>query len=571
MMPIRKTGNKYYWGSKGPFDSRKKAEEVAQAAHASGYEGSLDKAHEVHEEPNAPVAGGLPASEHHLYGGSTGPLSTHWAVEDDVNVEKIIPVVGAALGAVGRLAAGAVRGAGGAGKGKGGMPGMGGMPGISDIIPDEVSDPSAQTPHQEEEWNQALHRQEMQNALLKEGDSGGAFNGLSGTVFTSSHAGIFTPNFGERGTRRRHRKNKRNQDAQRKKLMGEDKKNGLDRLVQFLQEGSPRLHKRQPDKMMTGQFQSIHADKQTPLKQIDWRKRQKGVSKVEDHPSRAGDTSSLAQSATYPGENSSVNTGTKPIPAKTDWGMRRTTVQKAEIPKVFAETIPYNYEPGRYEEHPGQDPRHVPPATTQEGGINVPKESHETFPGPKETHQLEQEPNLQNDIEKAGTGGLHGIGPLTNQNTRNANGIHPQDTFLMVDSDDDKKQQVVDQNDFENRVKEYDNKEDEKGNIDQPRAAGATKGMMDYPNSNMQMMEKSGGGSGIDIHQDDLHRGGELDEEDVEIDDEKDDAKDWIPEDETKVKAEKEWLDKFQLLHKTLAKGGNATPVLSALLALDNE
>ena len=41
-MPITKRNGKYYWGSKGPFDSRKKAEEVAQAAHASGYEGSVE-------------------------------------------------------------------------------------------------------------------------------------------------------------------------------------------------------------------------------------------------------------------------------------------------------------------------------------------------------------------------------------------------------------------------------------------------------------------------------------------------------------------------------------------------
>ena len=42
-MPISKRNGKYYWGSKGPFNSRKKAEEVAQAAHAAGYEKSLLK------------------------------------------------------------------------------------------------------------------------------------------------------------------------------------------------------------------------------------------------------------------------------------------------------------------------------------------------------------------------------------------------------------------------------------------------------------------------------------------------------------------------------------------------
>ena len=37
-MPITRRGGKYYWGSKGPFASRKKAEDVARAAHASGYQ-----------------------------------------------------------------------------------------------------------------------------------------------------------------------------------------------------------------------------------------------------------------------------------------------------------------------------------------------------------------------------------------------------------------------------------------------------------------------------------------------------------------------------------------------------
>ena len=36
-MPVRKKGGKWYWGGQGPFNSKKKAEEVAQAAYASGY------------------------------------------------------------------------------------------------------------------------------------------------------------------------------------------------------------------------------------------------------------------------------------------------------------------------------------------------------------------------------------------------------------------------------------------------------------------------------------------------------------------------------------------------------
>tara|TARA_R100000278_G_scaffold91763_1_gene69942 strand:+ start:490 stop:945 length:456 start_codon:yes stop_codon:yes gene_type:complete len=36
-MPITKKKDGYYWGSRGPFKTRKKAVEVAQAAYASGY------------------------------------------------------------------------------------------------------------------------------------------------------------------------------------------------------------------------------------------------------------------------------------------------------------------------------------------------------------------------------------------------------------------------------------------------------------------------------------------------------------------------------------------------------
>ena len=36
-MPIRKTDKGWYWGSKGPFDSKAKALSVARAAYASGY------------------------------------------------------------------------------------------------------------------------------------------------------------------------------------------------------------------------------------------------------------------------------------------------------------------------------------------------------------------------------------------------------------------------------------------------------------------------------------------------------------------------------------------------------
>ena len=38
-MPVQQKGGKWYWGSKGPFDTREKAEEVEKAAYANGYGG----------------------------------------------------------------------------------------------------------------------------------------------------------------------------------------------------------------------------------------------------------------------------------------------------------------------------------------------------------------------------------------------------------------------------------------------------------------------------------------------------------------------------------------------------
>ena len=139
--------------------------------------------------------------------------------------------------------------------------------------------------------------------------------------------------------------------------------------------------------------------------------------------------------------------------------------------------------------------------------------------------------------------------------------------------DEDKRQQVIEQDDFENRVKRYRTKEDEKGNTEPPRSAGAVAGMNNYPDSNMQMMAKSGWGSGIDINQDDLHRGGDKDisDDEEDIDANKRGNNVWIPENEDTVKAEKDALKKFQKLYiETLLKE-DTSPMLSALMALDND
>ncbi len=38
-MPLRKTKQGWFWGSKGPFPDKAKALQVARAAYASGYKG----------------------------------------------------------------------------------------------------------------------------------------------------------------------------------------------------------------------------------------------------------------------------------------------------------------------------------------------------------------------------------------------------------------------------------------------------------------------------------------------------------------------------------------------------
>lgn len=38
-MPLRNVNGKWYWGSKGPFDTKAKALAVARAAYAHGYKG----------------------------------------------------------------------------------------------------------------------------------------------------------------------------------------------------------------------------------------------------------------------------------------------------------------------------------------------------------------------------------------------------------------------------------------------------------------------------------------------------------------------------------------------------
>ena len=210
IMPISERNGKWYWGSKGPFNSRKKAEEVAQAAHASGYE-----------------------------------------------------------------------------------------------------------------------------KLLKEGDGGAGLDGLSGVVFTSENAGIFTPTHGGSKTTRKERKHiKRGHDEKRKKLLGKQKKSGVERLEQFVKEGSPikKAVNKRSDGMPQG---DVAHNPQNNLIQVDYRKlgedREIGKDN-EPNSSMSGLDSRMDASthATKP-QDEDPSITTKSVPNKPDWGTNKAYVQKAGV------------------------------------------------------------------------------------------------------------------------------------------------------------------------------------------------------------------------------------------------
>ena len=209
-MPISERNGKWYWGSKGPFNSRKKAEEVAQAAHASGYE-----------------------------------------------------------------------------------------------------------------------------KLLKEGDGGAGLDGLSGVVFTSENAGIFTPTHGGSKTTRKERKHiKREHDEKRKKLLGKQKKSGVERLEQFVKEGSPikKAVNKRSDGMPQGDV--AHTPQNNHI-QVDKRKlgedREIGKDN-EPNSSMSGLDSRMDASthATKP-QDEDPSITTKSVPNKPDWGTNKAYVQKAGV------------------------------------------------------------------------------------------------------------------------------------------------------------------------------------------------------------------------------------------------
>ena len=174
-MPVTQRKGEWYWGSKGPYKSRKQAEEVQRAAYASGY-GVQQNIEKI--ETGAPMDGTkrqLTATEireqerkiqkHYLH-----PNTEDWAKAPGEHT----------------------RGAG---------------PYVDD-------DPSHQRGKQKPPAPPQAHSHTHSHQIHKE-DGGG--EGFGGTAFTSTNAGIFNPTFGEK----------------------KKKKTGVERLHDFVTDSSP--------------------------------------------------------------------------------------------------------------------------------------------------------------------------------------------------------------------------------------------------------------------------------------------------------------------------------------------
>ena len=391
-------------------------------------------------------------------------------------------------------------------------------------------------------------RMGMENSLRKEGDGGGdggAFNGLSDTVFTSTNAGIFSPTYGGHKTQRKHEKRHKKQEKKRKKLLGKEKKSGVDRLVQFLYDGSPNMSKaRKPDKMMTGDAGTAHAwnNKATGRKILDWQK------KAEDNQPNAnmGQAGGMetGTTSTYPRHYNINSVGNAQNPRAQEWGQHKSYMQKEEERTPIR---PYFYDPERGEESP--EGEHFPPHIQSE-------EVRRVHPDELDDYKATLPPHIQNMQKLSSEGSMTYLSPTENDP---AIGKHPQKGFVERTKDNPneppQKDAVVKENDMEKKIKSYDDKEEDTGH-EQPAGVMAAVGMGHYPSGSTMQMSMAAGG----INPDALERGGDKDIEDPEITEEDSDL-DWVdlPEAEKKLES----------MRKALEAAGDENPILNALLKVD--
>ena len=168
-MPIKKTDKGWYWGSKGPFKSKRKAQKVAQAAYASGYQKSFQEG----------------------------------------NITKL----------------------------------------LESIVHD----------------------------LKKEN---GGFNGGSGTVFTSTNSGIFTPTYGDSKSTRK-RKKKINAKKRGEGLVSGKKTSGVEKLQRWMSDKSPVKKLKKDVKVtkatLTGSTSGHQTQPVNNIMRIDWQKPHKDM------------------------------------------------------------------------------------------------------------------------------------------------------------------------------------------------------------------------------------------------------------------------------------------------------
>ena len=337
------------------------------------------------------------------------------------------------------------------------------------------------------------------------GGDGGAFNGLSDTVFTSTNAGIFSPTYGGDKTQRRYEKRHKAQEKKRKKLLGKDKKNGVDRLVQYLYDGSPNMSKARKmglapglDDDMTGDGATAHAWNNKPT-QPAILNHKKTSRPLEDALKTAENNEphinmglaggmETGITATYPRHSNVNSVGNAKVQRKAAWGKDNSYVQKAV------------------------------------NGVSTM------------------------------------ISPTEN---KSADGPHPQQAFIERTKDNPNeapaKDAVIKENDMQRRVKKYDDKASRRdGGQEQPAGSMAAAGSAGYPSgATMQMAYTSDYG-----RDDSLHRGGEEDMEDPEVAAE-DSALPWV----SLPEAEK--VAKLEGMRKELEEAGDETPILNALLKVD--
>jgi len=633
-MPITKRNGRYYWGSKGPFDSRKKAAEVAQAAHASGYEVAGVASAVGPALGRAAMAGGRTMAADKLRGGGGGGdeaegldeqdahAQTEWEnIHNSKSIQKLMSFVQKEESEeepeeedVDEDLADRMKGdeqtyypeeavrfpeiptayidvADDPEHWRHSSPHA--RPKRVNIV-DEGSHPSWETtpsilpearagieafpevsgePHSDipGKWptltvpsKQAYERDEgpatprsykprggpeymgrgnVKNSIQKlmgfvqiqekfmrkegaVGGEGGGFDGLSDTVFTSTNAGIFTPTYGGKGTKKKYNRNHKRQDAKRRKLMGKEKKSGVERLVQYLYDGSPHISKAGKmglapglDDSMTGDGATAHAGKNrvhSPMR-LNWKKN------VQDDALNHKKTSREIEDA--------------------------IEVAKENEPHISMGQ-PGGFETGTLSTYP------------QHSSVNAVGNA-KVQPGPNWG-------KYNSYVQKAVNGVSTMISPTEN---KSADGPHPQQAFIERGTENPNeapaKDAVLKENDMQRRVKKYDEKEEDTGH-EQPAGVMAAAGMGGYPSGATMQMSSFGMNT---YEQDSLARGGEedeshdeedIDEEDVDEPQRREDEEGniWIPMNPDRTKS-------LESMRKALEDAGDEAPLLTALHKLD--